>query len=93
MGFGATRIQARNRMLLYHWRGEERNFGDELNLLLWPRLLPGMMDNDPAELFLGIGSVLDARHARDTVKLVARPGLALDNPLGSRPPHRTSTGA
>jgi hypothetical protein len=57
-------------MLLYHWRGEARNFGDELNLLLWPRLLPGMMDDDPAELFLGIGSVLDARHARDALKLV-----------------------
>jgi hypothetical protein len=37
-------------MLLYHWRGEARNFGDELNLLLWPRLLPDLLDDDPADV-------------------------------------------
>ena len=59
---------------LYYWRGEARNFGDELNVLLWPRLLPDFFDENPAELFLGIGSVLDARHAPDAVKLVAGAG-------------------
>ena len=50
-------------MQLYCWRGTAPNFGDELNTLLWPRLLPDFFDDDPAELFLGIGSVLEARHA------------------------------
>lgn len=61
-------------MLLYRWQGKARNFGDELNLLIWPRLLPDFFDADPAEMFLGIGSILDARHAAATVKLVAGAG-------------------
>jgi succinoglycan biosynthesis protein ExoV len=59
---------------LYRWCGSERNFGDELNRLLWPRLLPDFFDDDAAVLFLGIGSVLDARHSADAVKLVAGAG-------------------
>jgi succinoglycan biosynthesis protein ExoV len=59
---------------LYRWQGPVRNFGDELNTLLWPRLLPGFLDDDPAELFLGIGSVLDARHNGAALKIVAGAG-------------------
>ena len=61
-------------MQLYRWRGAVRNFGDELNSVLWPLLLPNFFDGDPAELFLGIGSVLDARHDATAVKLVAGAG-------------------
>jgi succinoglycan biosynthesis protein ExoV len=68
-------------VLLYRWHGDARNFGDELNTLLWPRLLPGIFDDDPTVLFLGIGSVLDARHARDAVKLVAGAGYGGYQPL------------
>jgi succinoglycan biosynthesis protein ExoV len=49
-------------VILYQWRGAEPNFGDELNALLWPALLPGFFDADPSVRFLGIGSVLDSRH-------------------------------
>jgi succinoglycan biosynthesis protein ExoV len=66
---------------LYRWQGAARNFGDELNLLLWPRLLPGFLDDDPAELFLGIGSVLDSRHPPDVLKRVAGAGYGGYEPL------------
>lgn len=61
-------------MQLYCWRGKTRNFGDELNTLLWPRLLPNFFDGDPAELFLGIGSVLEAGHDQAALKVVAGAG-------------------
>jgi succinoglycan biosynthesis protein ExoV len=66
-------------MILYQWRGPARNFGDELNSLLWPRLLPGFFDQNPDARFLGIGSILDARHdegqhGRTALKLVAGSG-------------------
>ena len=75
MLLSATRWrQTANRVQLYRWRGNERNFGDELNCLLWPRLLADFFDDDAAVLFLGIGSVLDARHPAGAVKLVAGAG-------------------
>ena len=61
-------------MILYRWQGDARNFGDELNTILWPALLPGFFDDDPAERFLGIGSVLDRRHSNQGLKLVAGSG-------------------
>lgn len=61
-------------MILYRWQGVARNFGDELNTVLWPALLPGFFNDDPAERFLGIGSVLDRRHDGGGLKLVAGSG-------------------
>jgi succinoglycan biosynthesis protein ExoV len=61
-------------VILYRWRGASTNFGDELNTILWPRLLPGFFDGDPAIRFLGIGSVLDRRHSAQATKLVAGSG-------------------
>jgi succinoglycan biosynthesis protein ExoV len=61
-------------VILYRWRGVSTNFGDELNTILWPRLLPGFFDDNPACRFLGIGSVLDQRHSSQAVKLVAGSG-------------------
>ena len=61
-------------MILYYWQGTETNFGDELNTVLWPRLLPDFFDENPDTRFLGIGSVLDGRHPAQPLKLVAGSG-------------------
>ena len=61
-------------MILYRWQGAARNFGDELNTVLWPTLLPDFFDDDPAAQFLGIGSVLDGRHGTAGFKIVAGSG-------------------
>lgn len=52
-------------MLLHHWRpppdGSARvtNFGDELNTVLWPKLLgDSFFDDDAGVMFVGIGSLL-----------------------------------
>lgn len=37
------------------------NFGDDLNPWLWPKLLPGFLDADPAAWFVGIGTLLNER--------------------------------
>ena len=61
-------------MILYRWQGVSCNFGDELNTVLWPKLLPDFFDDNPSIRFLGIGSVLDRRHGPETIKLVAGSG-------------------
>lgn len=46
-------------MKLVYFRDRVPNFGDELNTYIWPALLPaGFLDEDPSELFIGIGSIL-----------------------------------
>lgn len=46
-------------MKLTYFQHDPPNFGDELNRSMWAELLPeGFLDDDPAELFVGIGSIL-----------------------------------
>ncbi len=45
-------------MKLVYYRGSSPNFGDEVNTWMWPKLLPGILDENEDKLFLGIGSIL-----------------------------------
>ena len=48
-------------MKLFYYRRPDKlnNFGDDLNLWLWPRLLPDVFDEDETAVFVGIGTVLN----------------------------------
>ncbi|MDR3536963.1 MAG: hypothetical protein P4L71_10735 [Acetobacteraceae bacterium] len=45
-------------MKLVYFHGKQPNFGDDLNAMLWPRLMPGMFDEAGNEGFLGIGTLI-----------------------------------
>ena len=46
-------------MKLYYARDPVGNFGDDLNPWLWSRLIPQLFDDNAAELFIGIGTILN----------------------------------
>lgn len=66
-------------MKLYYYKSPEGNFGDDLNTWLWPKVLPGLLDDDPSAYFLGIGTILNAYTASQlparAVKYVVGTGL------------------
>lgn len=59
---------------LYFYRGREPNFGDELNTWLMPRVLPSLLDDNPDDLLLAIGSVLFDHHPDASRKIVLGSG-------------------
>ena len=64
-------------MKLVFFRGKVPNFGDELNLHVWPELLPeGFLDEDESELFVGIGSIIGNHLPAEARKFVMGSGYA-----------------
>ena len=64
-------------MKLVFFRGKVPNFGDELNLHVWPALLPqGFLDEDESELFVGIGSIIGDHLPAASRKFVMGSGYA-----------------
>ena len=67
-------------MKLYTYRDPIGNFGDDLNLWLWPRLVPGIFDVDDGRLFLGIGTLLNHRVPASVPKVVFGTGVGYGDP-------------
>ncbi|SEQ41942.1 succinoglycan biosynthesis protein ExoV [Devosia sp. YR412] len=64
-------------MKLVFFRGTVPNFGDELNLSVWPAILPkGFLDEDESELFVGIGSIIGDHLSPTARKFVMGSGYA-----------------
>jgi succinoglycan biosynthesis protein ExoV len=63
-------------MKMYYYKTPRPNFGDELNVWLWSRLLPDFFDEDDRTLFLGIGSILFDFFPPDRRKIVFGSGYA-----------------
>ncbi|HZL89039.1 MAG TPA: polysaccharide pyruvyl transferase family protein [Pirellulaceae bacterium] len=60
--------------LLYDIHKENKpafsNFGDELNLWIWPALMPELLDDNDSVVFVGIGTVLDDSLPTQPTKVV-----------------------
>ena len=70
-------------MELFFYRGVLSNFGDELNLWLWPRLLDGAFDGE-GDLFFGIGSNIRAGFPAGRRKVVLGAGYGAYSPQPER---------
>lgn len=47
------------KLCYYKLPNGEQNFGDSLNLWLWNKLIPGILDNNESVAFIGIGSLIN----------------------------------
>lgn len=50
-----------NNMKLFYYQDPRGNFGDDLNVWLWPKLIPHLLDEDETERFVGIGTLLNQK--------------------------------
>lgn len=68
-------------MKLYYYKDAHGNFGDDLNPWLWSRLMPGFIDDDDAELFVGIGTLLNDNIPEHPRKIVFGSGVGYGSSL------------
>ena len=71
-------------MQLHYWSGFSgvKNFGDELNPVIWKKMLPEAFDDNPDELFIGIGTVLNNRIPKAKKTIIMGSGVG----YGDLPP-------
>jgi succinoglycan biosynthesis protein ExoV len=65
---------------LHYFKDPQGNFGDDLNPWLWPRVAPGLLDDDGRELFVGIGTLLNHRLPSAPIKHVFGSGYGYGAP-------------
>ncbi|MEB0136029.1 polysaccharide pyruvyl transferase family protein [Actimicrobium sp. CCC2.4] len=68
-------------MKLYYYKGTKPNFGDDLNLSMWPQLLPNIWNDNSETIFLGIGSILFNSFPAESKKIVFGAGYGGYTPL------------
>src|SRR5690606_35292414 len=75
------RSQGRSMKVFYH-RGATPNVGDDLNAVLWQRLLPQLEQIHTAQWLIGIGTILDERLASlPGLKVVCGSGLRVNKAI------------
>lgn len=57
-------------MKIIYYQGRHPNFGDDLNLWLWPRLIPDFFDEAEDAVFIGIGSIIGGRKFKPHVRKI-----------------------
>jgi len=62
-------------MKLYYYRDKIGNFGDDLNVWLWEKLLPGYFNDDDSAIFVGIGTLLNSLLPKTPYKIVFSSGV------------------
>ncbi|HTY86435.1 MAG TPA: hypothetical protein VMB80_03145 [Candidatus Acidoferrum sp.] len=66
--------------MLYYCKTPNGNFGDDLNLWLWPRLAPEVCDARDPTLLVGIGTILSHKIPRQPAKVVFGAGCSQTGP-------------
>jgi len=60
---------------LFHYHLASGNFGDDLNLWLWDKILPGWREVFPGHLLVGVGTLINAELPRGVPKIVLGSGV------------------
>lgn len=71
------------KLFYYRHRDGMGNFGDDMNLWLWDKLVPGILNDDDSTIFVGIGSILNDNipEATRTVVFGSGVGYGKGHPL------------
>jgi succinoglycan biosynthesis protein ExoV len=64
-------------LTIHYFRSDPPNFGDELNTLVWPALIPELETTAVDGVLVGIGTILDWRIPQDGNVFVIGPGAGL----------------